>query len=337
MQEVDHGGAPGPGIQGSPCCGIGAGSASRPGAAARQPASLTADPGAAYLPNPESDVRVSLEGGRFLMGSADGLGSPADGEEPVREIRIKPFHIDACAVSNLRFSRFVTATGSVTEAERLGWSFVFAGLLPDDFPPTRAVARAPWWRVVEGASWRRPYGPQSSTAGIESHPVVHISWNDALAYCRWVGARLPTEAEWEFAARGGLVQKPYPWGDDLVPEGRHHCNIWQGSFPTRNSGEDGWLGTAPADAFPPNGFGLYNVSGNVWEWCGDWFSPDFHARGPRVDPQGPDTGTLKVIRGGSYLCHDSYCNRYRASARSGTTPDSSTGHMGFRCAWDSVP
>ncbi|HKP97562.1 MAG TPA: formylglycine-generating enzyme family protein [Fibrobacteria bacterium] len=277
---------------------------------------------------------VRLEGGDFLMGSDQGHGRPSDGEGPVREVRLKPFFLDACAVTNRRFAAFVEATGHVTEAEKLGWSFVFAGLLPDDFPPTRAVARTPWWRVVEGAHWKRPTGPQSTLEAREDHPAVHISWNDAEAYCRWAGGRLPTEAEWEYAARGGLVRKNYPWGDELTPDGKHLCNIWQGTFPNKNTGEDGFLGTAPADAFPPNGYGLYNMSGNVWEWCADWFSRDFHVQGPRLDPRGPAEGTHKVIRGGSYLCHASYCNRYRVSARSGSTVDSSTGHMGFRCARD---
>ncbi len=157
---------------------------------------------------------------------------------------------------------------------------------------------------------------------------------DAQEFCAWAGRRLPTEAEWDYAARGGLEQKRFPWGDELTPNGEHRCNIWQGEFPSRNTLDDGYLGTAPVDAFPANGFGLYNPSGNVWEWCADWFSPTFHMVGPRDSPVGPPAGDTKVIRGGSYLCHDSYCNRYRVAARSSNTPNSSTGNMGFRCVRD---
>jgi formylglycine-generating enzyme len=188
-----------------------------------------------------------------------------------------------------------------------------------------------------GASWRRPEGPGSDLAGRGDHPVVHVSWNDARAYCDWAGLRLPTEAEWEFAARGGLEGKRLPWGDELTPGGVWRSNIWQGTFPTHNTAEDGYVGTAPVDAFPPNGFGLHNASGNVWEWCADWFHPTFHRNGPTDNPTGPPAGQARVIRGGSYMCHDSYCNRYRVAARSSNTPDSSTGNMGFRCARDADP
>ncbi|HEV8574788.1 MAG TPA: formylglycine-generating enzyme family protein [Dehalococcoidia bacterium] len=263
---------------------------------------------------------VLLPGGTFLMGTDDDCGYPEDDEGPVREIHLDSFGIDATAVSNERFADFVRSTGYVTDAERFGWSFVFAGLLPDDFDATRGAAEAPWWRQVFGADWRLPEGPGSDIDSRGNHPAVHVSWNDAQAYCRWAGKRLPTEAEWEYAARGGLVQKRYPWGDDLMPGGEHRCNIWQGDFPSLNTADDSFYGTAPVDAFPPNGYGLYNMVGNVWEWCADWFN-----------------AARRVIRGGSYLCHESYCFRYRVAARSSNTPDSSTGNMGFRCARDIDP
>jgi formylglycine-generating enzyme required for sulfatase activity len=278
---------------------------------------------------------VRLDGGSFLMGTDDGEGYPEDGEGPVRQVRLQPFWIDAAAVSNAQFSAFVEQTGYVTDAERFGWSFVFAGLLPRDFPPTRAAAQTPWWRHVEGACWRQPEGGQSSIEGRLDHPVVHVSWADARAYCQWAETRLPTEAEWEYAARGGLVQARYPWGDIVTPSGRHRMNVWQGTFPTINTREDGYLGTAPVTAFEPNGYGLYNMTGNVWEWCADWFSATFHVTGASVDnPVGPPKGEQRVMRGGSYLCHRSYCFRYRVAARSSNTPDSSTGNLGFRTARD---
>jgi formylglycine-generating enzyme required for sulfatase activity len=280
------------------------------------------------------DGMVRVLGGEFLMGADDAEGFTADGEGPVRTVHVSAFHIDAHAVSNEKFAEFVHATGHVTEAERIGWSYVFAGLLPAAL--RRGVprpARTPWWCGVTGARWDHPEGPGSTLDGRENHPVVHISWNDAAAYCAWAGKRLPTEAEWEYAARGGLEQKRYPWGDELDPSGEYRCNIWRGTFPTKNTAADGYRATAPVDAFEPNGYGLYNTSGNVWEWCADWWTVD-HPTGPAIDPKGPATGQEKVIRGGSYLCHKSYCNRYRVAARTANTPDGASGHTGFRCARD---
>ena len=281
-----------------------------------------------------SSPPCAIPAGEALLGNVDVHAYPGDGEGPVHPVRLEAFELAPHAVTNDEFGRFAEATGYRTEAERFGWSFVFGGLLPDDFPETRAVAAAPWWRQVEGASWCRPEGPQSTLGGRGDHPVVHVSWNDALAFCAWAGARLPTEAEWEYAARGGLEGRVYPWGDELEPGGEHRMNVWQGTFPTDNTLADGYLGTAPVDAYAPNGFGLHNMTGNVWEWCADWFDPHTYARDRREHPQGPPGGTHRVTRGGSYLCHASYCRRYRVAARNALTPDSSTGNTGFRCAAD---
>src|SRR4051794_6242887 len=269
------------------------------------------------------------------MGASDGEAYPQDGEV-ARPATVGPFRIAPVAVTNAAFAAFVAATGHVTDAERYGWSFVFAGLLPDDFPPTRAVAAAPWWRQVEGAAWDRPEGPGSSTAGRDDHPAVHVSHTDAEAYCRWAGGRLPTEAEWEYAARGGLEGRTFPWGDELEPGGEHRMNVWQGEFPTSNTLEDGFYATAPVDprmtvgrgesppsnppedgfyapapvaAFAPNAYGLHNPTGNVWEWTAEGLQ-----------------------KGGSSLCHASYCRRYRIAARQLVEADSSAGNVGFRLA-----
>ncbi|MER6960103.1 formylglycine-generating enzyme family protein [Streptomyces sp. NPDC000618] len=280
------------------------------------------------------DGMVRVPGGEFLMGTDDTEGFPEDGESPVRPVRLSPFHIDVHAVSNDRFAEFVDATGHVTEAQRIGWSYVFAGFLPAALRRgAPRPERTPWWCGVTGARWDRPEGPGSTLKGRGDHPVVHTSWNDAAAYAAWAGKRLPTEAEWEYAARGGLEQRRYPWGDELDPGGEYRCNIWRGAFPTKNTAADGYRGTAPVDAFEPNGYGLYNTSGNVWEWCADWWSAD-HAADPTTDPKGPAQGRDKVIRGGSHLCHKSYCNRYRVAARTASAPDGAGGHTGFRCARD---
>jgi sulfatase modifying factor 1 len=254
---------------------------------------------------------VAIEAREFAIGSEDPYAYPDDGEGPVRRVSVGAFRIDACAVSNDRFAAFAEDARYTTEAERFGWSFVFGGLLPDDFPPTQGVAGAPWWRKVEGADWRHPEGPGSSLEGRGDHPVVHVSWSDAQAFCAWADTRLPTEPEWELAARGGLEGRAFPWGDELEPDGEHRMNVWQGSFPSQNICADGYYGTAPVDAFPPNGLGLYNVTGNVWEWVADCFHPEARIRDRADDPRGPSTGTHKVQKGGSYLCHASYCRRYR--------------------------
>lgn len=265
---------------------------------------------------------IPLSGGRFTMGSEDPESYPDDGEGPTRVVEVAPFALAPEAVTNEEFAAFVADTGHVTDAEREGWSFVFNALVhpaAGDFVLDAWVPSAPWWAAVANASWRAPEGPGSSVADRSRHPVVHVSVRDAEAFCAWAGVRLPSEEEWEFAARGGLEGARFPWGDELTPGGDHRCNIWQGEFPIVNDLADGWFGTAPVDTFEPNGYGLYNMVGNAWEICASpW---DVHSA-----PQ------ERVIRGGSYLCHASYCSRYRVSARSRTTHDSSTGNTGFRIA-----
>lgn len=275
---------------------------------------------------------VTIPGTTFAMGSDDPAGYPSDGEGPVRDVTLASFEISTTAVSNADFAGFVDATGFRTVAHQTGSAFVFGGLLPDDFPPTQGVASAPWWRLVEGATWDRPEGPQSTIDDRPHHPVVHVAWTDAVAYCEWSESRLPTEAEWECAARGGIHQARYPWGDDKIVGEAHKTNVWQGTFPADNTLDDGWYGTAPVDSYEPNGYGLYNMVGNAWEWCADWFDPAFHTTEQRLNPTGPPHGSHRVMRGGSYLCHESYCFRFRVAARSANMPDASTGNLGFRTA-----
>ena len=280
---------------------------------------------------------VRLDGGSFLMGTENAEGFAKDGEGPVREVHVDAFFIDDRPVTNQQFGEFVRATGYITEAERCNWSFVFQNqIAPERYPELveGTVLGAPWWCKVRRAAWNRPEGPDSNIGNRSDYPVVHVSWNDAASYASWTGKRLPTEAEWEFSARGGLEQKRFPWGDELTPDGRHLCNIWQGEFPKLDLAEDGYAAPAPVDAYPPNAFGLYTITGNVWEWCRDWFHPSFHVVGTRTNPAGPLDGSARVMKGGSFLCHESYCNRYRVAARTSNSADSSTTNIGFRCVRD---
>ncbi|MEU2199882.1 formylglycine-generating enzyme family protein [Isoptericola sp. NPDC019482] len=310
-------------------CGCGCGTPGRS-------AFLSIGTGAPQEVPPAAGGRHSIEqalvpAGTFTMGDSSGDQNPADGETPRHEVTLGAFEIDATSVTNADFARFVDDTGYRTEAETFGFSAVFhlAVAAPEDDvlgqPPG-----TPWWFGVRGADWRHPGGSRSDLDGLGDHPVTHVSWNDAVAYCSWAGRRLPTEAEWEYAARGGIDGAKYPWGDAEVDEGGWRANIWQGTFPRENTLEDGWLTTAPVRSFAPNGYGLWQPVGNVWEWCQDWFDPRAYQRGPVTAPAGPGRGTARVLRGGSYLCHISYCNRYRNSARSQNTPDSSMGNAGFR-------
>ena len=258
-----------------------------------------------------------------------------DEEAPFRDRPIKSFMIDECAVTNARFAEFVDATGYKTEAEQLNNSFVFYGLLNDETDDGNAVAAAPWWRMTAGACWYYPAGPDSDVSAIADHPVVHVSWHDAMAFAQWAGGRLPTEAEWEHAARGGLGDVSYPWGDKEPDDNQFlPCNIWQGYFPESNSNADGYYGTAPAKSFEANGYGLFNMVGNVWEWT----AQSFKVRSLKkiIRQTHHDKRGFKVCKGGSYLCHASYCHRYRIAARTATSPDSSTGHTGFRLVYDEI-
>ncbi|MBL6458239.1 formylglycine-generating enzyme family protein [Belnapia sp. T6] len=280
------------------------------------------------------DWGVPIPGGPATIGT-DAPVFPADGEAPARRVMLRPYRLDAHAVTNGRFAAFVDATGYRTEAERHGWSFVFHAFVPQGLD-TPAPEQTPWWRRVDGACWSAPEGPGSSVADRLDHPAIHIAWSDAATFAAWAGGRLPTEAEWEHAARGGKPAAPFPWGtaepDDT---GTLPCNIWQGDFPHCNTGADGFVGTAPVGGFMPNGYGLYQMCGNVWEWCADTFRIRSLSRTAKTRNLTASEGRERVMKGGSYLCHRSYCYRYRIAARVGHPPDTSAGHTGFRVAYDS--
>ncbi|XP_058059159.1 formylglycine-generating enzyme [Anopheles bellator] len=281
------------------------------------------------------DQMSLIPGGEHLIGTNEPI-FPADRESPARSVTVREFYLDQYEVSNERFQEFVDQTGYITEAEKFGDSFVFQRLLSDEVRKKYEdfrVAAAPWWYKVEGACWKYPEGDKAR--GIDDrldHPVVHISWNDAVAYCRWRGKRLPTEAEWEAACRGGRKQKLFPWGNKLLPKDRHMMNIWQGKFPEDNLVEDGCDSTCPVTTFRQNPYDLYNIVGNVWEWTADLWDAN-GANQVEEQKSGVDQPN-RVKKGGSYLCHESYCYRYRCAARSQNTEDSSAGNLGFRCAAD---
>jgi formylglycine-generating enzyme required for sulfatase activity len=290
-----------------------------------------------------------IPGGHYWMGSEDGHPD----EQPVHQITVSGFWMDKTEVTNEQFEQFVKASGYVTMAERKPDSKDFLDvplemLVPGSLnfnPPPGEVSLENhyiWWKWTPGANWRHPEGPGSELKGREKHPVVHVCWYDAMAYADWADKRLPTEAEWEFASRGGLEHGTYSWGDNLIPGGNWQANIWQGKFPHENTRDDGFLATAPVATFSPNGYGLYDMAGNVWEWCSDWYRPDYYTQSPKANPLGPVVSfdpnepsvPKRIMRGGSYLCSDLYCTGYRPSARMKSSPDKGLSHTGFRCVKD---
>lgn len=310
---------------------------------------------------PAPDGMVWIPGGTFIMGTSDSNRHFFDA--PKHEVEVGGFWMDQTEVTNEQFAEFVKATGYVTVAERKPTlESIRAGLPPGtpDPPPEVLVPgslvftpppgpvpnhHSYWWKWVPGACWKHPEGPGSDIAGRMNHPVVHVAWADAVAYAKWAGKRLPTEAEWEFAARGGLVDKKYVWGDEAPDHGgQWRCNIWQGDFPHTNTKADGYVRTAPVKTYPPNAFGLYDMAGNVWEWCSDWYRPDYYLNSPRRNPTGPASSydpqepnplaPKRVTRGGSFLCSDGFCSRYKPYGRGRDEVDSSQSHVGFRCVKD---
>ncbi|CAM9149943.1 unnamed protein product [Chrysoparadoxa australica] len=283
---------------------------------------------------------IIVKGGTFTMGLASS-GIPGDGESPPCKARLNDFYLDKFPATAEQFAAFTKATGYTTESEQFGWSFVFHSALTEEQTEEveQVVQETPWWLVVPGSYWRFPEGPSGSDVledGRSNHPATHISWNDAAAYCRWRGGRLPTEAEWEYAASTGVANRKFPWGKELLPDGVHRANLWQGGFPGANTMEDGWELTSPVDAFlPQNSLGFHDLSGNVWEWTADWWT-DNRSGYPLDNPTGPANGSEKTRKGGSFLCHSSYCYRYRVSSRTKTTPDSASSNQGVRCCRDAT-
>lgn len=314
-------------------------------------------------PPPQSAPRgmVWIPGGEFSMGAADppdmdvvGMQATTD-SRPIHRVYVDGFFMDKTDVTNTQFAEFVKATGYVTIAERTPTQAEFPGAPPENLyaggvvfsPPNHPVQlndHFQWWSYVKGANWRHPTGPNSSIKGKEVYPVVQVAYADAQAYARWAHKRLPTEAEWEFAARGGLAGKPYVWGEKFKPDGKWMTNTFQGHFPDEDSGADGYKGIAPVGKFAPNGYGLYDMAGNVWQWTSDWYRPDYYAQlakagGVARNPKGPETPfdpaepaeKKKVHRGGSFLCTDQYCSRYMVGTRGKGEVSTGTNHLGFRC------
>ena len=302
------------------------------------------------LPKKPPTGMVLIPGGTFTMGSAD---PQFHDTRPVHKVTVDPFWMDETEVTNAQFLEFVKATGYRTVAEFKPDPSEAPGVPPEKLVAgsivfTQTLKDVPlfvegdffeWQRWVPGANWNHPEGPGSDVADRMDHPVVHVAWPDAAAYARWAGKRLPTEAEWEYAARGGLAEQPFAWGRELQPESKWMTNIWQGRFPRENLAEDGFAGTAPVRSFPPNGHGLYDMAGNVWEWCADWYRADYYAISPEKNPPGPRFGmdprepgvAKRVQRGGSFLCSDIYCVRYRMGSRGSGEVNSAAAHIGFRC------
>ena len=283
---------------------------------------------------------VKIIGSTFWMGSDDMLGFQQDLEGPSLKVTVEDFYMDVTTVTNEEFYRFFRETGYITEAERFGSSYVFKGLLPKNLVTKHDKyldhTHPSWWVDLQGANWRLPEGPGSTIHERMDHPVVHVSRNDALAYAQWAGKRLPTEAEWEYAARAGHHQQQFPWGENLVPHGTHMANVWQGSFPDHNTLEDGFLGTSPSSYYQPNDLGLYQMIGNVWEWCLnpapiqlDVFQK--HSRDYWIHHYSTPSDQEFALRGGSFLCHETYCRRYRLAGRNHNSGNSSSSNVGFRC------